>query len=236
MRKLGPRFRAQVKKGRAHSRVLLKSFIRLANAVTKTPGTWSFEWPTSATGWKLPELQGGADSFDDTDNIRIAHFHGCRLGLTSVVDGAPIKKPWTVLTTNHALASDLGEQTCQCKTKHVPCQGKDTKRSENYTPAMAKLVVRSLKRSQGPSAGTSCAAQTADPNAVLLAMLECHPWRAQTHRTGIAKSHVRTFHTSKSGQEYSKRRVTEPQQSEYHATGPIVDHVRTMLPDFFTPW
>ena len=148
---------------------------------------------------------------------------------------APIKKPWTVLTTNHALASDLGEQTCLCKTKHTQCQGRDTKRSENYTPAMAKLIVRSLKRSQSPNAGTSYAAQLADPNAVLLAMLECHPWRKQTHRTGIAKSHVRTFHTSKSGTEYSKRRVTEPQQSEYHATGPIVDHVRTMLPDDFTP-
>ena len=58
MRKLGPRFRAQVKEGRAHSRRLIKSFIMLANAVTKTGGTWSFEWPTSATGWKLPELRG----------------------------------------------------------------------------------------------------------------------------------------------------------------------------------
>ena len=114
------------------------SFFVLANAVTETGGTWSFEWPTSATGWKLPELRGKGNSFDDIDNMQKAHFHGCRLGLTSVVDGAPIKKPWTVLTTNHALASDLGEQTCQCKTKHVQCQDRDTKRSENYTPAMAK--------------------------------------------------------------------------------------------------
>ena len=56
LRKLGPRFRAKVAKARKHSRVLLQSFIKLAKAVTKVGGTWSFEWPKLAAGWKLPEL------------------------------------------------------------------------------------------------------------------------------------------------------------------------------------
>ena len=56
LRKLGPRFRAKVAKARKPSRVLLQSFIKLAKAVTKVGGTWSFEWPKLATGWKLPEL------------------------------------------------------------------------------------------------------------------------------------------------------------------------------------
>ena len=75
----------------------MQSFIKLANAVTKVGGTWSFEWPTSATGWKLPEL----NDFDGLEQIRVARFNGCRLGLTSVVTGGLIKKPWTVMTTNH---------------------------------------------------------------------------------------------------------------------------------------
>ena len=119
MRKLGPRFRTKVQEERKRSRRLIKSFIVLANAVTKTGGTWSFEWPTNATGWKLPELQGGKGSFDDIDNIQKANFHGCSLGLRSVITDAPIKKPWTILTNNQALASDLGNQRCRCKTKHA---------------------------------------------------------------------------------------------------------------------
>ncbi len=54
LRKLGLRFRAKV--ARKHSRVPLQSFINLASAVTSAGGTWSFEWSTHATGWKLPEL------------------------------------------------------------------------------------------------------------------------------------------------------------------------------------
>ena len=42
--------------GSQQSKVLLQSFFKLADAVTRAGGTWSFEWPTSATGWSLPEL------------------------------------------------------------------------------------------------------------------------------------------------------------------------------------
>ena len=49
LRKLGPKYTAKVAKARKHSRVLLQSFFKLADAVTCAGGTWSFEWPTSAT-------------------------------------------------------------------------------------------------------------------------------------------------------------------------------------------
>ncbi len=69
--------------------------------------------------------------------------------------------------------------------------------------------------------------------ATLHRMLEMHRWRKQTHRTGIASSHVRTHLTSRAGRPYSVCRVQEPQQSEYHASGDILEHVRSMLPDWF---
>ncbi len=100
---------------------------------------------------------------------------------------------------------------------------------------MAKFIVQCLTRSPRPNAGTSCAAQVVDKNAMLQGMLEGHKWRKQTHRTGIAKSHTRTFHTSRAGKDYSKCRVQEQQQSEYPAHGNIYEHIHTMLPEWFIP-
>ena len=79
----------------------------------------------------------------------------------------------------------------------------------------------------------SRAAQWAAKCATLQRMLETHRWRKQTHRTGIASSHLRTHHTSKEGKAYSVCRVQEHQQSEYHASGEIWEHIRTMLPEWF---
>ena len=160
MRKFGPRFRAGVVTARKHSRVLLQSFIKLASAVTNVGGTWSFEWPTSATGWKLPELV----NFCGLERVWVAHFHGCRLGLLSVETGNPIKKPWTVMTTNQELRDDLDKQRCQCTATHSRCQGRDTCRSETYTPAIAKLVIRSLTRS--PSRDASIPKSASLPRAL----------------------------------------------------------------------
>ena len=138
------------------------------------------------------------------------------------------------MTTNQERRDDLDKQRCNCTAKHAPCQGRDIRCTDNYTPAMAKLIVQSLTRSPSPDASISCAAQLVDKNAMLLDMLDCHKWRKQTHRTGIAESHTRTFHTSKVGKDYSKCRVQEQQQSEYHAHGNIYEHVHTMLPEWFT--
>jgi len=93
--------------------------------------------------------------FCGLERVWVAHFHGCRLGLLSVETGQPIKKPWTVITTNQGLKDDLNKQKCQCTATHTRCQGRDTSRSENYTQAMAKLVVRCLTLSSGRNSSLS---------------------------------------------------------------------------------
>ena len=103
-----------------------------------------------------------------------------------------------------------------------PCDGKRGMRDVNIHPIPSEACD-----------DNAMAAQWAAKLATLHRMLETHRWRKQTHRTGIAPSYVRTHFTSKEGRPYSVCRVQEPQQSEYHASGEIWEHVRSMLPDWF---
>ena len=71
--------------------------------------------------------------------------HGCALGLTSVVNHLPIKKPWTIASTCPAIPNMFRNMTCDGTHEHTPCAGKDIKLSEDYTPIMAKLIHRAHK-------------------------------------------------------------------------------------------
>ena len=64
----------------------------------------------------------------------------------------------------------------------------------------------------------------------LLRMLQNRKWRRQTHRTNISHEYAHTQRVSKEGKPYHVRTVLHPQQSEYEGSGPMVEHVRSMLP------
>ena len=76
--------------------------------------------------------------------------------------------------------------------------------------------------------------EVSDENiATLQRLMETRTWKKQTHRTNIASSFTRTHKVSKEGKEYTESAVNEPQHSEYHPRGEILEFVRTMLPDWF---
>ena len=64
-------------------------------------------------------------------------------------------------------------------------------------------------------------------------LLQTRRWLKQTNRTNISHDYKFVQRVSKEGKAYSVRQVLHPQQSEYCGKGPILEHVRKMLPPWF---
>ena len=73
--------------------------------------------------WKLIQNLG----------LSAVSFDGCMLGLKSVVDGKPIRKPWRILTNSEEIIKQFNGLKCNGHPEHRPCAGVDTKATENYT-------------------------------------------------------------------------------------------------------
>ena len=61
-------------------------------------------------------------------------------GLTSVHTDLPIKKPWAFATNDVAVVDAFFNNICSGHNVHSPCQGQDTKLSENYTSDMVRKI------------------------------------------------------------------------------------------------
>jgi len=83
-------------------------------------------------------------SFIDKHNLQVVRFDGCALGVKSLKDGTPIRKPWKVATSMKGLVDSLSPYRCDGKHEHVTCRGADAKNSENYSPEMARVVHRAF--------------------------------------------------------------------------------------------
>ena len=86
-------------------------------------------------------------------NLVVVDFDGCRFGLKSRQKqfmGCPIKKPWRFAISAHCteLISAFSDKKCNCEpeVEHAPCQGVDTKITENYTPLIVITVHRAFKK------------------------------------------------------------------------------------------
>ena len=68
-----------------------------------------------------------------------------RFGLTSVRSAKLIKKPWKVATNMPTLHQQLSKYTCSANRDHAPCEGSDTKLTENYTVEMTRCIHNAFK-------------------------------------------------------------------------------------------
>ena len=59
--------------------------------------------------------------------------------------GMPIRKPWRIMCKNSCLPTMLNK-TCDGSHTHCPCQGGETKLTQAYSPAIAKVVHQALLR------------------------------------------------------------------------------------------
>ena len=100
------------------------------------------EWPTACAYWRWKCVENLVEML----GLKPVKVHGCALGLRSVVNGMPIKKPWTLKTDVPTIVEELEKYTCPGNHEHTPCAGKDTKLTESYTPEMVAVVHRAFKK------------------------------------------------------------------------------------------
>ena len=114
----------------------------LLKAALSTGSMVYFEWPSSATGWHLPELarlreelaEGGQDTYTFI-------VHGCAFGLQSLSSpGRFLRKSWRILTTDPGFGSVA--RMCPKNHRHVAIQGRDTAHSAFYPKALCHRVAR----------------------------------------------------------------------------------------------
>ena len=89
----------------------------------------AIEWPGNCTYWKLPKVRKLIQNL----GLKAVSFDGCMLGLKSVVDGKPIRKPWKILTNREEIIKQFDGLKCNGHPEHRPRAGVDTEATENYT-------------------------------------------------------------------------------------------------------
>lgn len=102
----------------------------------------AWEWPSSAVaGWRsrpLHRLQRLIKRYNR--QIYWINIDGCQYGLEW--RGWPVKKAWTILTTNHDLWLTLSKK-CNGTHEHVHCPGQVA--SSFYPPKMCKDICKAMK-------------------------------------------------------------------------------------------
>ncbi len=75
------------------------------------------------------------------------NFDGCYFGHQSTDHHLPIRKPWTFATDNPAVYTAFQGCKCPGHSQHQPCEGSQTKGTENYTPSMVSKLHQALAKS-----------------------------------------------------------------------------------------
>ena len=138
---LVPSAMAKRSEGRKLSRKMLRVCLPVLLTVFEANGGhFYFEWPTLSQGWRVPEL------LDFQDRVRAVggqvyrcRVDGCAYGLKSTRTGLPLRKKWTILTSDTAMHDRLGRLCPGCPL-HTTIQGAETAKSAFYPRAMAKKV------------------------------------------------------------------------------------------------
>ena len=145
--------RLLIKKHKLLFRSIWAAFIVVAERCWLAGGHLAIEWPRGCSYWHEPDVVAFMKKYD----MKLCKFSGCALGLVSVRNGLPIRKPWTVATTCSQLREGLGRFECpgtEIHPVHQPCEGRDTKLTESYTDHMVKIVHDAFRQSCSHSNST----------------------------------------------------------------------------------
>ena len=135
----GPDYQAKLDRRRAHSVLMLRNFIKLADICLANGGQISFEWPRYCTGWLRKELL----EFIHKYNLHSVFVDGCAVGMTNP-EGVPIKKEWRFITSHRLQAYALSRLWCSCSQPHGEIAGGVTKKTESYPVPLCRIMLGSL--------------------------------------------------------------------------------------------
>ena len=116
---LNRRYPGGAAKLRIHLRIFKKiwsCFAKCAILLKSLGGHICIEWPTACAYWKWECVENLVEML----GLKSVKVHGCALGLKSVVNGMPIKKPWTLKTDVPTIVEELEKYKCPGDHEHTP--------------------------------------------------------------------------------------------------------------------
>ena len=102
----------------------------------------AIEWPRGCRYWRFDFV---IDFLEELDLTRVM-FDGCMIGLRSILNGKPIKKPWCMATNCEDLGESFHDLLCNRSHEHTPCAGGDTKATESYSYDMVRLIHKAFNK------------------------------------------------------------------------------------------
>ena len=127
----------------------------------------AIEWPRGCIYWRLRKVI----KVIEERNLTMYNFDGCAFGIVSL-DGAPIKKPWTVATGNAILGNALAAHCCACSVEHAQGRGESLKRTESYSFKMTDLIHRSFAKSSQAAASRALVCTRASSRSTMAPPIE----------------------------------------------------------------
>ena len=124
-------------------------FEDLCEKVNGLSGHIAIEWPRACAYWRWTRVVALLARFD----LAVVDFDGCAYNMRSVVCSELfVKKPWRIATNNKPLLRSLVGKRCpgiDSTHLHTPCQGRETKATENYTHELVDCIHRAFRESAG---------------------------------------------------------------------------------------
>lgn len=140
--------RQELRRLRQRERALVAFTSRAFELQTTLGGIAVIENPQGSDIWRHPLLQrfvGQTAIFSEVDM--------CTYGMKSLQDGAPLRKPLSLLTNNMVFAESMERKCEKGRHEHRRVQGKDTAWTAVYPTAFATAVVKACDVAQGSSPG-----------------------------------------------------------------------------------
>ena len=138
--KRSPKTRAKILAHRVKAAQLWENFVKIAEVVIRHNGYVAIEWPKHCLYWKRPSVKAFVRKY----GLAPCTLNGCMYELHSAKPGSKDKllpKPWTIMTNFPVVFNAHCQRKCNhSPEEHTPTDGIDTKRTENYTPAMVNRL------------------------------------------------------------------------------------------------
>ena len=137
-----------LRKKQQYSRRMIKNCLILARDQIERGGHVTWEWPRANKAWKYKEVQQFFYELEQQGHMFEARLDGCQVGVVAPDNGKPMRKPWTIMSTDPHLSHCL-DLSCNGSHEHVECVGHcRAAASALYPPRMCSIIARHVMSEQ----------------------------------------------------------------------------------------